>query len=491
MSTALVASTQESIDNIIRLQLRKPKSWRWELTTSKSSPHICIPNVQLYNSKGILLVETKENGDTRRSWHSTAENNYFDLQRSSSGYLRRQRHSGSEIQRSSTQKNEVAKSVSQKKEFRSKEAQRRQVERSEIQRNKTQNNEYHSRDRLRNSAERITSYDEVKLFKESLKSKNIYKDINKRNVLEKLKRTIRDSSEGRYIPKETYSLKKSNSDIIGNKILATEFMKKKISQKSDDLFQRKLKYSDIDDKASSLVKNSNMKSKEDGIDVKNKKKFKKCLIDFVQIENDAGQKLNISQMKHKKYKTRTCSAGTLVIEEESFSYPNRRRRRTLDGMEEKTIVNNAKSSVNRREQLSKLLNSTLNGNKIPKTDLIRKILDENEAKKNERELYHSKSDMCVFKNTRRDSQVKTKLNKQNYKFDENKKIKKSYSAIERDGLQKTGFQDVNKEKKLKKKLRRSRNRSTSSSSSDKEDMKIFLSRRSNRSKLKILQFIVF
>lgn len=56
-----------NIPEVIRLQLRKPKTWNWELSTSKSSPHIPLPIIQLYDNKRNLLVETK--AYDRRSWH--------------------------------------------------------------------------------------------------------------------------------------------------------------------------------------------------------------------------------------------------------------------------------------------------------------------------------------------------------------------------------------------------------------------------------------
>lgn len=48
-------------DNLLRLSLSKPKEWDWELTTSKSSPHIIFPRIQLYDSRtGSLLVEADD-----------------------------------------------------------------------------------------------------------------------------------------------------------------------------------------------------------------------------------------------------------------------------------------------------------------------------------------------------------------------------------------------------------------------------------------------
>ncbi|KAF7276492.1 hypothetical protein GWI33_010230, partial [Rhynchophorus ferrugineus] len=66
-----MSGAEDYLKEIIRLQLKKPRSWNWELSTSKSSPHINLPTIQLYNSKGKLLVETKDDGSTRRqSWNN-------------------------------------------------------------------------------------------------------------------------------------------------------------------------------------------------------------------------------------------------------------------------------------------------------------------------------------------------------------------------------------------------------------------------------------
>uniref|UniRef100_A0A182P0W1 Uncharacterized protein n=1 Tax=Anopheles epiroticus TaxID=199890 RepID=A0A182P0W1_9DIPT len=47
-----------SADNLLRLALKKPKSWKWELTTSSSSPNISFPKIQLFDgASGELMVE--------------------------------------------------------------------------------------------------------------------------------------------------------------------------------------------------------------------------------------------------------------------------------------------------------------------------------------------------------------------------------------------------------------------------------------------------
>ncbi|KAM7350397.1 uncharacterized protein ACRADG_009000 isoform 1-T3 [Cochliomyia hominivorax] len=45
--------------NVLSLKLRKPKHWKWELTTSKSCSNIALPRILLYDHKGKLLVDAQ------------------------------------------------------------------------------------------------------------------------------------------------------------------------------------------------------------------------------------------------------------------------------------------------------------------------------------------------------------------------------------------------------------------------------------------------
>lgn len=54
--------------NIVKLKLKKPKSWNWELSTSASSPLISFPRILLYDNNNKLLADVEEadcivNGD--------------------------------------------------------------------------------------------------------------------------------------------------------------------------------------------------------------------------------------------------------------------------------------------------------------------------------------------------------------------------------------------------------------------------------------------
>lgn len=59
-ATTFCDKWNEMENNLIKLRLNKPEAWNWQLTTSKSSPNIAFPRIQLYDKKGELLVETNE-----------------------------------------------------------------------------------------------------------------------------------------------------------------------------------------------------------------------------------------------------------------------------------------------------------------------------------------------------------------------------------------------------------------------------------------------
>lgn len=47
-------------NSVLKLKLKKPRSWNWELSTSKSSSHIDIPRVLLYDNYDKLLADIGE-----------------------------------------------------------------------------------------------------------------------------------------------------------------------------------------------------------------------------------------------------------------------------------------------------------------------------------------------------------------------------------------------------------------------------------------------
>lgn len=64
MSTSVISDPQtylhDSENSVIKLKLKKPKSWNFELSTSKSSPNINFPKILLYDHKNNLLAEADE-----------------------------------------------------------------------------------------------------------------------------------------------------------------------------------------------------------------------------------------------------------------------------------------------------------------------------------------------------------------------------------------------------------------------------------------------
>ncbi|XP_017872293.1 PREDICTED: uncharacterized protein LOC108619962 [Drosophila arizonae] len=46
----------DPLSNLLRLQLRKPSHWNWELSTSRSCSNIALPRILLYDHTGALLV---------------------------------------------------------------------------------------------------------------------------------------------------------------------------------------------------------------------------------------------------------------------------------------------------------------------------------------------------------------------------------------------------------------------------------------------------
>lgn len=85
----------DTFDNdFIRLNLNKPKLWNWKLTTSKSSPNIIFPRIQLVDPEGTILAEANEAGcvfDGRQSSRNSSyksnnsnKSNGLDVNRESS-----------------------------------------------------------------------------------------------------------------------------------------------------------------------------------------------------------------------------------------------------------------------------------------------------------------------------------------------------------------------------------------------------------------------
>lgn len=89
--TGMAAEEANDNSNLVKLCINKPKSWNWELTTSKSSPSIAFPIIQLYDKKsGALLAETNEaDCQIRGGAAGSSRGSISNSQSSSNGIIRR------------------------------------------------------------------------------------------------------------------------------------------------------------------------------------------------------------------------------------------------------------------------------------------------------------------------------------------------------------------------------------------------------------------
>lgn len=248
-----IAPAANDFSNIIKLQLRKPKAWNWELTTSKSSPHIALPTIQLYNSKGQLLIEAKDHGMKRLSW---------------SNIDRSKRIANNQVQRcrSDIIKNPLINDHRKLNTEKSQQNSERHIKKSKsdvLQRNKPTN----------------VSYQNGSL---NYKQKMMNGEINIRSRAEILERLRKCSEE---------SLKRAVADGYQN-ILNFRNVLPAHRSESDSHKDRKKSY------------------------IRSKSQYEKIL--------DNEHKPDINHFTHKRYKTRTSSAGTLIIDE-SFNSGYRRR----------------------------------------------------------------------------------------------------------------------------------------------------------------------
>lgn len=333
----LLRSTSGRFDDVIQLKLKKPKGWNWELSTSKSSPHIILPTIKLYNSKGRLLVEAKDNGMQSRSWQN------FDGKASSkereinnnTGFAdcipRHLRKCKSDIFGEGPKNRVVRKSESIKPPKRISGEPRRPESALET-----------AKSQKENTFPVIAEY-RTDAPNENGKSSNSCE--NPINLPDK---------------KGANRLRKSRSDVLKNE--QAEFgnkLRKNRSAKdlargmhtshyhigSDDLFQRTMKYREesvkraIADGYRNFIEPADAEKKKK----RNRQKYVKerCETVLLPVNHNMPE---INYFTHKRYKTRTCSAGTLVISEESFNGSNHRRRPNKTNCEASTRDTKAKAS---------------------------------------------------------------------------------------------------------------------------------------------------
>ena len=88
---------------IIRLSLRKPRNWKWKLTTSASSPAIVLPVIRLTDEQGGVLLDTGEKSESSKDIDSNGNSKEYPI-----GLKQRNRYKPSENREDEKRINEVA-----------------------------------------------------------------------------------------------------------------------------------------------------------------------------------------------------------------------------------------------------------------------------------------------------------------------------------------------------------------------------------------------
>lgn len=341
--TILRNPTDGFLDDIIRLQLKKPKSWNWELSTSKSSPHIMLPTIKLYNSKGKLLVEARDNGMQRRSWHSsdikpptTVNTNINNISGFKDSIPRHLRKCSSDILEHNRKNNIPSKFESINLSKRTATRERASKERENLLRT--------SKSQPENSFVAITK-NRTDVLNENRKSGNSCDNVinpKDRKSLNHLRKSRSDVLEGYKRPENEQALLRKNRsarDLPRSMQIRPPSYHKRT--RSDDLFQRMMKYNEESIKRAiadgyrnfitPLVSEKSEETANDNVKLENNRKKNRqnhtLLEGETVLQSNNFDSPEISYLTHKRYKTRTCSAGTLIITEESFNGSNHRRRR--------------------------------------------------------------------------------------------------------------------------------------------------------------------
>lgn len=110
-SSSLTEDTCEFHKDLINLKLKKPKTWNWELSTSKSSSSINFPRIRLYDHHDNLLAEADE---SEQLVNNTTHPHSAPLQRcSSKNAVRKKAESFNSVQQPSIRSGGRSKSRSQ------------------------------------------------------------------------------------------------------------------------------------------------------------------------------------------------------------------------------------------------------------------------------------------------------------------------------------------------------------------------------------------
>ena len=92
----------DPLANVLSLKLRKPKHWKWELTTSKSCSNIALPRILLYDHKGQLLVDAQHDGNGESIYRQDASEKTKRDRSKKRSHDKQQRPQQEPLQRSAT-----------------------------------------------------------------------------------------------------------------------------------------------------------------------------------------------------------------------------------------------------------------------------------------------------------------------------------------------------------------------------------------------------
>lgn len=297
-----MTGVENYLNEVICLQLKKPKNWNWQISTSKSSPHIALPTIQLYNSKGKLLVETRDHDAIRvQKWNSLPK----DTDRNTK-HLQRSRSANLEAKLASCRSSSTVKATPSVVEDPAKLVQR-----------------------CRSDSVAMRSYSK----KRRSRTAELYNDIQGQ--------TTRNLS--RLQPTEPYSLKKSRSDVLDIKVKSKLLhvpSDNKQSQRpyhrrsrSDDLFQKTKQKFDLEESRKRAENDGYLKFTlpESGLMDRKSGKRKERPIGYLAtaetvICNIKPTNIQITEVvKPRRYVLRQSRAGILVLSEESLSASHRKR----------------------------------------------------------------------------------------------------------------------------------------------------------------------
>lgn len=274
--------------DIIKLQLRKPKSWNWELTTSKSSPHIALPTIQLYNSKGRLLIEAKDEGMKRLSWSNVDRSN-----KRASNQVQRCRSDIIKHPLVNSNKNSISRCATTNK------IPERGFE------NCHENKIAKENRNIKKSRSEVLHPTPSISYQQRYKHKMVNGESNKRSRSDALERLYKYNEE---------SLKRAVADGYQNFL--------NLRERTQNDCQKKEK----------------------------RKSYPRAQCGIAAKVDDSSHKLEVNHFTHKKYKTRTSSAGTLIIDE-SFNNSYRRRPTTRAEQNSKRITNGIDETITEKQNI--------------------------------------------------------------------------------------------------------------------------------------------